>query len=170
MIVSCAGSSYRVIYGQDDVGNLAQNTALDHAKTSELIGSGISGQLHLVKANFATKGEKGKRFDNQAAGAGKTSAQPGGTPRGKVDVAQTLQAGYQSHQTKSGGGVTGYLDEFGGHGMGVIGSVADRLAAKIGKGNDYYNRKYGDDNAILAVIRHIEAYLNDTRILRDMRW
>lgn len=170
MIVSCAGSSYRVIYGQDDVGNLAQNTALDRVKTSELIGSAISGQLHLVKANFATKGWKGERFDNQAAGAAKTSAQAGGTPRGKVDLAQTLHVGYQSHQATSGGGVTGYLDEYGGHAMGVIGSVADRLAAKIGKSNDYYKGKYGDDTAILAVIRHIEAYLNKTGILPRMQW
>lgn len=52
MIVSCAGAPYHVIYRQDDPGAFAQDTALDQQKTGELVGSGISGQLHLVKAVF----------------------------------------------------------------------------------------------------------------------
>jgi tRNA(Arg) A34 adenosine deaminase TadA len=169
MIVSCAGDAYRVIYGQDDSGDLASNTALDQSGHSELIGSGISGQLHLVNANFQTKGTKGGRLAMQAPGQAKLPPEKDKPPRGKVNVAETLDTAYRARPRDSGG-LTGYLSDWGGHGSGVIGSVADRLAGKIGKTDQYYKTKYGDDTAILAVIRHIEAYLKDVGLFTSMNW
>lgn len=163
MIVSCAGQSYRVIYGQNDSGDFAANTALDRAKTSELIGTAISGQLHLIKENFTQKGKKKVPLTAQAAGQTKE----------RIGVDAALAGGYERHKKVYGseGGITAYLDMQGENAAGVIGSVADRLAAKVGKADPYYQGKYTAANSpVLPVIRHIEAFLKAIKAFETMKW
>jgi tRNA(Arg) A34 adenosine deaminase TadA len=153
MIVSCAGQSYRVIYGQNDSGDFAANTALDQAKTSELIGTAISGQLHLIKTNFTQKGKKKGEPNAQVAGPRQ--------PKERIGVDAALAGGYQRHKKVYGndGGITGYLD------------MQGENATKNGKQDTYYQHKYTTAGSpVLPVIRHIEAFLKAIRAFQTMNW